>query len=74
MSAARSSSPHVHGPSEVSKVMHQVSLALLPALVAYTWLFGWGVLLNILVAIVVALASEALVMKLRDRPVVATLA
>lgn len=74
MSAILPSSPHMHGPLAVNKVMHQVSLALIPALLAYTWLFGWGVLLNVLIAAVVALASEALVLKLRDRPVTATLA
>lgn len=74
MSAVLPSSPHLHGPGAVSKVMHHVSLALAPALVAYTWLFGWGVVLNILIAAIVALASEALVLKLRNRPVAATLA
>ncbi len=74
MSAVLPSSPHVHGPNAVSKVMHQVSLALIPALIAYTWLFGWGVVLNVLIAATVALASEALVLKLRDHPVMATLA
>lgn len=74
MSAALPSSPHVHGPLAVSKVMHQVNLALVPALVAYTWLFGWGVAFNLLIAAGVALASEALVLKLRARPVAGTLA
>lgn len=74
MSAVPPSSPHVHGPGAVSKVMHQVSLALVPALAAYTWLFGWGVVLNVLIAAAVALVSEALVLKLRNRPVANTLA
>ena len=73
MSALLPSSPHVHGPLAVDKVMHQVSLALAPALIAYTWLFGWGVALNVLIAAAVALTSEALVLKLRDRPVLSTL-
>lgn len=74
MSAVLPSSPHVHAPSDVSKVMHQVSLALVPALATYTWLFGWGVMLNILIASAVALTSEALVLKLRDRPIAPALA
>ena len=74
MSAILPSSPHLHGPGAVSKVMHQVSLALVPALLAYTWLFGWGVALNVLIAAFVALTSEALVLKLRNRPATSTLA
>jgi electron transport complex protein RnfD len=54
-------------------VMLQVSLALLPALVAYAWLFGWGVVFNVLIAAATALLSEALVLKLRGHAVAATL-
>lgn len=74
MSAAPHSSPHIHAPTAVNKVMLQVSLALLPALLASTWLFGWSVVVKIAIAVAVALGSEALVMKLRNRPVAATLA
>jgi electron transport complex protein RnfD len=73
MSAAPHSSPHIHAPSAVNKVMLQVSLALVPALAASTWLFGWGVLLKVLIAVAVALASEALILKLRERHIAATL-
>ena len=68
------SSPHLHGPSSLNKVMLQVCLALLPALLAHTWLFGWGIVFNVVIATVVALGSEALVLKLRDRPVGPSLA
>jgi Na+-translocating ferredoxin:NAD+ oxidoreductase subunit D len=73
MSAVRPSSPHLHGPGAVNRVMHQVSLALVPAIIGYTWLFGWGVAINALLAAAVALTSEALVLKLRNRPVAVTL-
>jgi electron transport complex protein RnfD len=67
------SSPHLHGPAALNKVMLQVCLALLPALAVHGWLFGWGILFNVVVAVTVALASEALVLKLRQRPIVPTL-
>ncbi|MGM0593749.1 MAG: electron transport complex subunit RsxD [Pseudomonadota bacterium] len=73
MSLLNTSSPHVHGTAAVERVMHQVSLALIPALGAYTWLFGWGVVFNVLIASVVALLSEAAMLKLRRRPVATTL-
>lgn len=74
MSALNPSSPHVHGPSAVNKVMLEVSLALIPALVAYTWLFGWGVVFNVVIAAATALLCEAAVVRLRGREVGATLA
>jgi electron transport complex protein RnfD len=67
------SSPHLHGPANVSNVMLRVVYALLPAVAGCVWLFGWGVLVNLLVAIAVALASEAAVLALRRRPILITL-
>jgi len=69
MSAALLSSPHMHGPANVSRVMLNVIYALLPAVAAFIWLFGWGVLINILLALMFALGSEAVVLLLRGRPV-----
>ncbi len=48
--------------------MREVSLALLPAAVGLWWWFGWGVLTNIILAAAFALASEALILRLRKRP------
>ncbi|MEO7558335.1 MAG: electron transport complex subunit RsxD [Gammaproteobacteria bacterium] len=53
----------------VSKVMLQVIYALLPGIAVYVWFFGWGVVINILFAIVVALISEAGMLALRQRPI-----
>lgn len=63
------SSPHSTRINQVTRVMLQVLLALIPALVAMTYYFGWGVLVNLLLASVTALACEALAMGLRRRPV-----
>jgi len=48
--------------------MTQLLLALVPALIALVFFFGPGVLVNITFAIVIALITEALMLKLRDRP------
>jgi len=63
-----SSSPHIHSGSDVSQLMQQVMLALLPGIALYVWFFGWGVVVNILLAMGTALALEAAMLKLRDRP------
>jgi len=63
------SSPHFHGPSTVTKVMLRVAYALIPGMLIYSWLFGWGVIINVLLASVTALATEALMLRLRQRPV-----
>ncbi|MGD9163675.1 MAG: RnfABCDGE type electron transport complex subunit D, partial [Chromatiales bacterium] len=62
-------SPHTGRPNRVDKVMLQVVLALIPGTLALIFYFGWGVLINIVLALASALAFEALVMKLRKRPV-----
>jgi electron transport complex protein RnfD len=49
--------------------MQQVSLALLPGLAVLTWFYGWGNLINTLLAILFALGFEAAIMTLRKRPV-----
>ncbi len=67
------SSPHSALPNRVSSVMLRVILALIPGALAMTWYFGWGVVINMALATVVAVASEALLLRLRGRPVTATL-
>lgn len=55
-------------PSSVQQIMFNVSLALVPAIAVYAWLFGVAILINILLAILLALGFEALILKLRARP------
>jgi electron transport complex protein RnfD len=62
-------SPYVVEKTSVSIVMLKVLLALIPAIAAYVWVFGTGILVSLSIASVTAIASEALVLKLRDRPV-----
>jgi electron transport complex protein RnfD len=63
------SSPHLQPANSVSKVMLHVVIALVPGILAYVMMFGWGVLVNILLAIVTALAVEAAVLQIRRKPV-----
>ncbi|QZI71997.1 RnfABCDGE type electron transport complex subunit D [Pseudomonas protegens] len=50
------------------QAMQRVLLATLPGLLVLLWLYGWGVLLNLLLTASGALAMEALALHLRRRP------
>ncbi|PPC76292.1 electron transport complex subunit RsxD [Pokkaliibacter plantistimulans] len=63
------SSPFTHKPISTSQVMQTVLLATLPGLATLTWFFGWGSLIQLVIASVTALVCEAAIMKLRKRPV-----
>ena len=67
------SSPHQIGSQSVTRVMALVLFALIPGTIAMWWYFGWGVLINILIAATVAVAAEATVLHLRKRPAVPVL-
>ncbi|WP_028491204.1 electron transport complex subunit RsxD [Thioalkalivibrio sp. ALE19] len=68
------SSPHIIPRHSVGGVMQQVLLALIPGTLAMTWFFGWGVLINVALAVGFAVALEAAMVALRRRPVGPTLA
>jgi len=61
-------SPHVTSPNSVTRVMMTVFLALIPGIATYIWLFGWGIVINILLAVLVALVCEGAMLRLRGRP------
>ena len=60
-------SPHQSPANSVTRVMGAVLLALVPGTAAATWYFGWGVLINIALAVIFALGFEALMLMLRRR-------
>ncbi|MCW8957277.1 MAG: electron transport complex subunit RsxD [Gammaproteobacteria bacterium] len=62
------SSPHAIPANSVAIVMRKVLLAMVPGSLAVIYFFGWGVLINMLLASLVALASEALMLTIRKRP------
>lgn len=68
MSLIRMSSPHVYKSNTTANVMRLVLLATLPGIIALTFFFGWGTLIQIAWAGLLALAFEAAILKLRRRP------
>ena len=63
------SSPHLTLAGNTGHLMRLVILATIPALAVLTWFFGWGNLINIVWASIVALIFEGVMLKFRKRPV-----
>jgi electron transport complex protein RnfD len=63
------SSPFISTPSSVSQIMLRVLLALIPGIALYVWYFGPAILVSLTLASVTALATEAAMLKLRNRPI-----
>ena len=61
-------SPHVLLDTGVGQVMRRVLYAMLPGVAALVWFFGWGVLVNLMIATTVALAAEAAMLAARGKP------
>ncbi len=62
-------SPYIRKPASVQRVMFTVLLALTPGIAAYVWQVGAGILVNLAIASATAVAAEALVRRLRGRPI-----
>ncbi len=60
-------SPFIPSVNNTNRMMRDVVLALIPGTLAYAWFFGIGVIINVVVAIIFAIAYEALVLTLRKR-------
>ncbi|MDO8697946.1 MAG: RnfABCDGE type electron transport complex subunit D [Pseudomonas sp.] len=69
MALPRITSPHTTGPQRTQQVMLQVLLATLPGVLTLTWLFGVGILVNLLWAGLLALGFEAAILATRQRPI-----
>ncbi len=65
---SKADSPYLTDNSNVQSLMLKVVYALIPGSIAMFWFFGWGVLFNLVIAVVVCLVSEAIMLKLRSRP------
>ena len=63
------SSPHILQPASVRDVMVKVLIALLPGIAAYVWFFSAAILVQIALASATALAAEAVMLRLRGKPV-----
>lgn len=62
------SSPYVTPSASTNRLMLNVIIALIPGSLAYLWFFGVGLIVNLVFAIGFALLFEAIVLKLRKRP------
>ena len=62
-------SPHAHAAQNTGKVMQLALWATAPGLLALTYHFGWGSLINVLLATATAVIAEAAVIRLRGRSV-----
>ena len=69
MAFVKLSSPHAQGALRTNRVMQWVILATLPGLLVQTLFFGWGNLINVVFCVALAVAAEALILKLRRKPV-----
>lgn len=69
MSLFHLSPPFLSGTSSVTSHMIQLLIAIAPALIAIILFFGPSVLVNITLAILAALATEAIMLRIRNRPI-----
>lgn len=73
MSLLHASAEPTRTPNATGRIMAWLLLATLPGIATLTWHFGWGVLTNIFTAAAFGIVLEALLLKLRNRPIRATL-
>jgi len=62
------SSPYVSPGNSLRRLMINVNIGLIPGTLAYAWFFGVGVFINIILAILFALAFEGIILWLRKKP------
>lgn len=67
MAFIKVTSPHAHSAGNTGSVMKTVIIASIPGIAALTASFGFGTLLNILLACAFCIGFEAIVLKLRNR-------
>lgn len=64
------SSPYTHNNQNVRKVMLQVQVAAFPALMTHIYLFGFGIVVQWMLAVATLIVVEYAMLKLRGRPVI----
>ena len=66
---SKAGSPHLGSDNSVQSMMLKVIYALVPGTIAAFWFFGWGVLFNLVIAVLACLVGELLMLRFRRRPV-----
>jgi electron transport complex protein RnfD len=69
----RREAPYLAPTAQVSTIMLQVLVALVPAAIAHVWYFGPGFIFNLIVASAACVVGEAFMMYVRGRPAEAAL-
>lgn len=64
-----STSPHQRTRLRTPEIMKMVIFALIPGIIVHSYLFGLAIYVQIILAIVTALAAEAVFLKLRNRSI-----
>lgn len=67
------SSPYTHNRRSTSTIMLLVLIAAVPGMVAQWYYFGWGNLIQVLIAAIAAIGAEAAILRLRKLPLADTL-
>jgi len=67
MEFVRREAPYLAPRADVASMMLQVLVALVPAALAHIWYFGPGFLINLIIASIFCVGSEALMMRVRGR-------
>ena len=62
-------SPHIRDNASTQSIMRDVLIALVPALIASVWVFGFSALLRVIVCVIFAVGSEYLFEKACGRPI-----
>ncbi|WP_018984464.1 electron transport complex subunit RsxD [Salinimonas chungwhensis] len=73
MKLTLSSSPHQRVQRDTGQVMRLVIYAMAPAMLVQMYFFGWGLLIQSIIAVSTALITEAGILRLRQKPVVRAL-
>ena len=61
------SSPHQHVRRNTGQIMRMVIYALIPGILLQLWFFGFGVLVQITLAVITAMITEATILEMRKR-------
>jgi len=69
MSGSKAGAPFQHSGRNIAQLMQTLMYALLPGIFASLWFFGFGILINIVIAIAFAVLAEAAMLRLRSRDI-----
>ncbi len=69
MSSLKADTPFQHTGRNVAQLMQTLLYALLPGIAASLWFFGFGILINIVIAITFAVLAESAMLRLRNRDI-----